>query len=76
MFAKNQEDFDLMTEWLRENSESWKIQAVLHKGDFGEQNDIETGGGRRFGDQNSDSQWMSAQHAMGRNDRERLISVA
>jgi hypothetical protein len=65
-FAKNQENFDLMTEWLRENSESWKIQAVLHEGDFVEQNDIETGGGRGFGDQNSDSQWMSARRAMER----------
>lgn len=63
-FLKNQKNFDVMTEWLRQHIEPWNIQAVLHEGDFVEQNDIQEGGGRGWGDQNSTSQWGSAQKAM------------
>ena len=55
-----------MTEWLRENTESWNLQTVLREGDLVEQNDIDTGGGLGYGDQNCDSQWMSARRAMER----------
>ncbi|SHJ44067.1 Calcineurin-like phosphoesterase [Rubritalea squalenifaciens DSM 18772] len=63
-FAKNQQHFDLMTEWIRDHIGAWNIKAVLHEGDFVEQNDIKEGGGRGWGEQNSASQWRSAQRSM------------
>ena len=63
-YLKNQPNFDLMTDWIAKHIEPWNIQAVLHEGDFVEQNDIATGGGRGFGDQNAESQWKSAQKSM------------
>jgi len=65
-FARNQASFHVMTEWLRDHAEAWNIQAVLHEGDFVEQNDIAEGGGSGWGDQNSTSQWACAQRAMSK----------
>jgi hypothetical protein len=65
-FLKNQENFHLMTEWLRQHIEPWNIQAVLHEGDFVEQNHIAEGGGHGWGDQNSSAQWESAQMSIAK----------
>lgn len=63
-FMKNQPNFDVITEWISEHIEPWNVQAVLHEGDYVEQNAILEGGGRGWGDQDSTSQWQSAQHSM------------
>jgi hypothetical protein len=63
-FAKNQPIFELMTRWLVEYRQAWNLQYVLHVGDLVEQNDIEEGGGRGWGDQNSEEQWSSARRAL------------
>ncbi|MFC4993744.1 metallophosphoesterase [Rubritalea tangerina] len=63
-FKKNQQHFDLMTEWIAKHMKAWNIQLVLHEGDFVEQNDIAQGGGPGFGDQNAEEQWRSAQRSM------------
>jgi hypothetical protein len=63
-YGKNQAHFQRMTEWVVKHREAWKIQLVLHEGDFVEQNNIAEGGGRGWGDQNSASQWASAKKAM------------
>lgn len=65
-FARNQPSFHVMTEWLRDHAKVWNILAVLHEGDFVEQNDIAEGGGLGWGDQNSTSQWECAQKAMSK----------
>ena len=45
----------------------WPLFGLgLHVGDFVEQNDIDQGGGKGFGDQASDSQWASARRALGK----------
>jgi hypothetical protein len=63
-YAKNQANFDLMTKWVLEHRKAWNVQLVMHEGDFVEQNNIAVGGGRGYGDQNSDSQWKSAKRAL------------
>ena len=63
-YAKNQAHFDLMTRWVKEHRQAWNIGLVMHEGDFVEQNNIAVGGGRGFGDQNSESQWKSAKRAL------------
>ncbi len=63
-YAKNQAHFDRMTRWVREHRKAWNIQLALHEGDLVEQNDIKVGGGRGYGDQNSESQWTSARRAL------------
>ena len=63
-YAKNQAHFVRMTRWLAEHLESWNIRAVLHEGDFVEQNDIAVGGGQGFGDQPSESQWACCKRAL------------
>jgi hypothetical protein len=63
-YAKNQPHFERMCRWLAENLERWRIRLVLHEGDLVEQNNIEEGGGRGWGDQHSESQWQSAQRAL------------
>jgi hypothetical protein len=65
-YGKNQIHFEWMTDWIREHLDAWQIQAVLHEGDLVEQNDIDEGGGRGYGDQNATSQWTSAQHALAK----------
>jgi hypothetical protein len=67
-FARNQPIFEGMTDWLLRHRQAWNIQYVLHVGDFVEQNDIEEGGGRGWGDQNSEQQWFSAKRALSRLD--------
>jgi hypothetical protein len=67
-YGKNQANFHLMTEWLRDHAEAWKVQAVLQEGDLVEQNDIAEGGGRGYGDQNARSQWDCARSAMAKLD--------
>lgn len=64
-YAKNQPHFDRMTQWVHDHRAAWNIGLVMHEGDFVEQNDIAVGGGRGFGDQDSTSQWRSAQRALG-----------
>ena len=63
-YAKNQAHFDLMTRWVKEHRQAWNIGLVMHEGDFVEQNNIAVGGGRGYGDQNSESQWRSAKRAL------------
>lgn len=63
-YAKNQAHFDRMTRWVREHRKAWNIRLALHEGDLVEQNDIKVGGGRGYGDQNSESQWASARRAL------------
>jgi len=63
-FAKNQPIFQLMTDWLLRHRHAWNIQYALHVGDLVEQNDIDEGGGRGWGDQNSAEQWGSAKQAL------------
>lgn len=63
-FAKNQPMFELMTRWVAEHIEPWKIGLGLHVGDLVEQNDIAEGGGRGWGDQNGADQWASAKRAL------------
>lgn len=63
-YAKNQPNFERMTRWIAEHLESWNIRLVFHEGDFVEQNNIAVGGGRGWGDQNSEQQWLSAKHAL------------
>jgi len=62
-YGKNQEHFVRMAQWVKANRNAWNIQLVLHEGDIVEQNAIAEGGGKGFGDQHSESQWRSAQHA-------------
>ncbi|MFM1767707.1 MAG: hypothetical protein RJA22_236 [Verrucomicrobiota bacterium] len=63
-YAKNQAHFDRITRWVRDHRKAWNIRLALHEGDLVEQNNIATGGGRGFGDQNSESQWASARRAL------------
>jgi hypothetical protein len=63
-YAKNQAHFVRMCRWLAENLETWRIRLVLHEGDFVEQNGIPEGGGRGWGDQNGEQQWLSAKRAL------------
>ncbi len=63
-FGKNQAHFVRMCQWLADNRETWRIKLVLHEGDLVEQNNIAEGGGRGYGDQNSQSQWESAKRAL------------
>ncbi len=63
-YAKNQAHFARMTRWLAEHLEAWNIRAVLHEGDFVEQNDIAEGGGPGGGDQHSEQQWAACQRAL------------
>ncbi|PQO44045.1 metallophosphoesterase [Blastopirellula marina] len=65
-YAKNQAHFDRMCRWVEEHLDAWRIGLVMHEGDFVEQNNIAEGGGRGFGDQNSESQWTSAKRALRR----------
>ena len=53
-----------MTRWVKEHRQAWNIGLVMHEGDFVEQNNIAVGGGRGYGDQNSESQWRSAKRAL------------
>jgi hypothetical protein len=63
-FGKNQGIFEGMTRWVADNREAWKVAYALHVGDLVEQNDIEEGGGRGWGDQNGAEQWASAKRAL------------
>jgi hypothetical protein len=63
-FAKNQKNFERMTDWLIAHLDAWKIKLVMHEGDLVEQNNIAIGGGQGWGDQNSTEQWKSAQQAL------------
>lgn len=63
-FAANQKHFDRMCHWIADHLAPWRIQLVLHEGDFVEQNGIAEGGGRGWGDQNSEQQWESARRAL------------
>jgi hypothetical protein len=65
-YARNQANFERMTEWVRDHGTAWNIRLALHVGDLVEQNDIEEGGGPGFGDQPSASQWASARRALGK----------
>ena len=65
-FGKNQANFHIITEWLRDHAKVWNLQAVLHEGDLVEQNDIAEGGGQGWGDQHSTSQWECAQKAISK----------
>jgi hypothetical protein len=65
-YAKNQGHFERMTAWVAEHAKAWNLGLGLHVGDFVEQNDIATGGGKGFGDQASDSQWASARRALAK----------
>jgi hypothetical protein len=53
-----------MTEWIADHVKALNVMSVLHEGDFVEQNAILKGGGRGYGDQDSTSQWKSAQQSM------------
>jgi hypothetical protein len=64
-YGKNQPNFELMTRWVADHAKAWNLGLGLHVGDFVEQNDIQKGGGKGFGDQASDSQWASARRALG-----------
>ncbi len=64
--GENQANFHIITEWLRDHTKVWNLQAVLHEGDLVEQNDIAEGGGKGGGDQHSESQWDCAQKAMSK----------
>lgn len=63
-YLENQANFDVMTEWISNHIDAWNVMAVLHEGDLVEQNAILKGGGRGYGDQDSTSQWKSAQRSM------------
>lgn len=63
-YAKNQANFARMTRWLADHLDAWNIRAVLHEGDFVEQNGIAEGGGQGGGDQNSEQQWAACKRAL------------
>ena len=47
-YAKNQANFELMTEWVLRHRRAWNVRLVMHEGDFVEQNGIAVGGGAWF----------------------------
>lgn len=67
-FAKNQPIFEQMTDWLLQHRKAWNLAYALHVGDLVEQNDIEEGGGRGWGDQSGAQQWASAKKALQKLD--------
>lgn len=64
-YQRNQAHFERMCRWVDQHLDAWRIGLVLHEGDFVEQNNIPTGGGKGGGDQHSESQWESAKRALG-----------
>lgn len=63
-YAKNQDNFVEMTRWISENREKLNIVLVLQEGDLVEQNEIDEGGGRGYGDQTGLQQWQAAKRAI------------
>lgn len=50
-----------MTQWIKENVDTWNVQVVIHEGDIVNQNSQVT---PTSGDQSGDQQWQNAKAAM------------